>query len=71
MKPQIIIYYYRGGVQRGTGNGYEWRDGYSEAGPAGAILYPWMTARECQADARKRNAVAQFETPKNKVAPKP
>lgn len=63
-----ITYFYRGGVERGTGNGYEWRNGYSESGPAGEILYPWMTARECQQDAKKRGAVAVFIETKTTAA---
>jgi len=59
---QIIIYYYRGDVERGTGCGYAWRPGYSENTPDGAITYPWMTVRECQDDARKRGAIAKFAT---------
>ena len=64
-----IIYFYRGGVERGTGNGYAWRDGYSEAAADGSVTYPWMTARECQVDAHKRGAVAKFENNKQ-VGPK-
>jgi len=56
---KTITYFYRGGVERGTGNGYEWRNGYSET-VEGSILYPWMTRRECQEDARRRGAKAEF-----------
>lgn len=52
-----IVYHYRGGVERGAR--YDWRDGYSEQGEHGP-LYPWMTKRECQAEACKRSARAVF-----------
>jgi hypothetical protein len=58
---QKIVYNYRGLVERGTGGpGYDWREGYSETAPDGGILYPWMTKRECQADARAKDAQAVF-----------
>lgn len=63
-----ITYHYRGGVERGTGSGYRWHDGYSENSPDGSITYPWMTTRECQADARTRNAKAIFEVAPSRVA---
>lgn len=40
-----------------------WRDGYSENGPGGGVLYPWMTYRECQMDAQARGARAVFHHP--------
>jgi len=67
----IITYFYRGGVERGTGTGYEWRNGYSESGPRGEILYPWMITRVWQAEAKKRGAVAKFEDRKPDMNPKP
>lgn len=60
----VVTYVYRGPVERGTGRGYKWTAGYSENGLHGGIQYPWMTRRECQRDARSRNAVARFYTPK-------
>ena len=66
-----ITYFYRGAVERGTGTGYAWRNGFSETTPDGKITYPWMTAKECRADARARGAVARFETPPVKLEPKP
>jgi hypothetical protein len=58
---KVVTYVYRGRVERGVGNGrYADRDGYSETGPGGGVTYPWMTYRECQADARARGAVARF-----------
>ena len=57
----IIVYRYRGQVERGTGKpGYVWRDGYSPDGPDGSATYPWLTYRECQADARAQGARAVF-----------
>lgn len=56
----VVVYTYRGLVERGNGRGYSWRDGYSTTGANGAVSYPWMTYRECQADARSRGAVARF-----------
>ncbi len=64
MKP-IIEYHYRGQVERGTGAGYEWVNGYSSFADQEAkrgILYPWMTRRECQREAKNRGAVAVFIT---------
>ena len=55
-----INYYYRGDVERGTGNGYRWHRGYSENSEDGKPLYPWMTQRECIADAKAKDAQAQF-----------
>lgn len=57
-----IVYHYRGGIERGTGTSYEWRNGYSENNEDGSVTYPWMTVRECQADARARGAKASFST---------
>lgn len=62
MTKTIITYTYRGQVERGTATernprlGYRWYAGYTED-PATA---PWMTYRECQADAKARNASARF-----------
>lgn len=61
MKP-TRTYYYRGQIERGTGRpGYAWRDGYSANSPEGFVLFPWMTKRECQADAKKDGYRAVFE----------
>jgi hypothetical protein len=60
----------RGGVEQGTGSGYAWSNGYSDNSADGSPTYPWMTRRECQADARMRGAVAVFETPAGRL-PKP
>lgn len=64
-----ITYTYRGPVERGNGKpGYDWHDGYSETTDTGAVLYPWMTFRECQQDARKRNACAVFVDERGRTA---
>lgn len=56
---ETITYYYRGQIERGTG--YEWRDGYSANSADGNPLYPWMTQRECQTDARLQGKRAVFQ----------
>lgn len=57
---KFITYHFRGLCERGTGNGYQWRSGFSENTPEGQETFPWMTARECQADAKARGARARF-----------
>lgn len=54
------IYYYRGEIERGAR--YTWKPGYSadSIGDNPRPLYPWMTKRECQADARRDGYVAVF-----------
>lgn len=54
-----IRYVYRGDVERGTGRGYRWHEGYSEDLPGG-VSYPWLTKTEAQADAKSRNGRAVF-----------
>lgn len=51
-----IRYHYRGLV-RGTRSG--WIEGFSE-GERATICYPWMTRRQCQADAKARGGQAAF-----------
>lgn len=59
---KTITYYYRGGVERGNGKpGYDWHDGYSPNNEQGQMTAPWMTYRECQADAKAKGATAKFE----------
>lgn len=53
-----IIYTYRGGVEKGAN--YAWRDGYSATLKGGGVLYPWMTRRECQSDAKRFGCRAVF-----------
>lgn len=56
-----VIFTYRGRVERPDGKGgYSWCNGYSET-VDGSVLYPWMTRRECQAQARKQGRRAVFE----------
>ena len=64
-----LDYTYRGGVERGTGRGYKWHNGYSETSEDGSTLYPWMTARECQADAKARGfkAVLQMDSKRGMI----
>lgn len=54
-----IEYFYRGGVEVGTGNGYRWADGYSP-NAGGNMTAPWMTKRQCQQDAKERGLRAVF-----------
>jgi len=56
-----ITYTYRGSVERGRD--YRWQDGYSETSADGGVLYPWMTRRECQQDAKSKGGKALFYTP--------
>jgi hypothetical protein len=48
-------------VERFYGRSYRWTMGYSERSPGG-VIFPWMTRRECQEDARRRGAKARFRT---------
>ena len=58
---QQIVYHYRGQIEVGTGEpGYRWTNGYSEDSAEGLPTYPWQTSRQCQADAKARNAQATF-----------
>lgn len=58
---KTISYYYRGEVERGTGEpGYRWHRGYSPNSEDGKPTYPWMTQKECIADAKAQGASAQF-----------
>ena len=56
--PGAIFYLERGMIERGPR--YEWRMGYSENGENGAETQPWLTWRECQADAKQRGKRAVF-----------
>lgn len=53
------IYYYRGSIERGPR--YTWRDGYSANSLEGFPLYPWMSYRECQTQAKKDSYKAVFK----------
>lgn len=60
----VIVYHYRGPVERGTGKGYAWRTGYSPNADDGSPTYPWQTRRECQAEARALGCRAVFSNEK-------
>jgi len=56
-----IEYTYRGRIEVGTGEpGYKFRNGFSRTSEDGGILYPWMTYRDCQREARSLGGVAVF-----------
>ena len=56
-----VVYYYRGLTERGTGEpGYRWVEGWSENSAEGKELFPWMTRRECLAEARSNGVKALF-----------
>ena len=59
MKRKDIIYHYRGGIERGIGGSYQWREGYSE-GEGPIVNYPWMTRAECRRDAISQGGKAVF-----------
>ena len=57
-----ITYPYRGSLERySMRSGASWVRGYSETTTEGGILYPWMTKRQCQSEARRRGAKAVFK----------
>jgi hypothetical protein len=61
---KTVTYFYRGKVERGNGKpGYDWHNGYSETAADGSVTYPWLTRRECIADAQSQGAKAQFKYP--------
>lgn len=55
---EVIKYYYRGQIEHGKN--YRWANGFSATNENGNNLYPWMTRRECQQDARKQGKRAVF-----------
>jgi len=69
---KTATYYYRGDIERvrprkrkgskGKIGSYAWHPGYSEDGPSGSLLYPWMTRDEARADAESRGLRAVFVT---------
>lgn len=61
MKRPEIQYHYRGRDERISqfGTRCRWVETYSEQGEHGPV-YPWMSRRECQADAKRRGARAVF-----------
>jgi len=59
-KVKRISYYYRGMIEHGTGCGYRWVEGWSAQSSNNLPLYPWMTKRQCQQDAKRQGARAVF-----------
>jgi len=57
---KFITYFFRGLCERGTGDNYAWRNGFSENSPTGGETFPWMTASECRQDAKNRGCTARF-----------
>ena len=58
----VRIYVRRGLIERGNGKpGYDWHEGYSEKDDSGAVVFPWLTRRECQQEARANGLRAVFE----------
>lgn len=59
---KLIEYIYRGKVERWAPykRSYVWHHGYSQNGENGGALYPWMTKRECEIDAKKQGGRAVF-----------
>ena len=60
MAKQTSIYTYRGQIERRTATRIEWRTGYSAISEDGNVIYPFMTKRECQADAKAQCKRAVF-----------
>ena len=61
-KKELVFFYYRGSIERVSGKPmhYRWFNGYSERAPDGGVLYPWMTKKECMAEARGAGFRAVF-----------
>jgi hypothetical protein len=60
---KVVVYVHRGTVERYRNGRCGIYEAYSETSAQGGTLYPWMTYRECQADARARGVVARFSKP--------
>ena len=74
MTRRRIDYFYRGQIERfrmSDRGRNPWQDGYSENGQNGMALYPWLTYRECQADAKARDGRAVFHRETTAVKPTP
>lgn len=54
-----ILYKYRGAVERGSRR--EMRPAFSPDGESGGVIQPWLTMRECQAQARAEGKRAAFQ----------
>lgn len=57
-KREETVYHYRGLIERGKD--YHWVEGWSATGQSGGILFPWMTKRECQQQAKREGRKAVF-----------
>ena len=57
---KTLVYRYRGVIERDAGGKYVWRNGYSLTTADGGVLYPWMTRRACQAEAKRYGKKAVF-----------
>lgn len=55
-----ISYYYRGQIERGANSNYRWIEGWSAQSDDNLPLYPWITKRECQQEAKQQGARAVF-----------
>lgn len=57
MKKTTVTFIYAGLIERGgPARGYRWCEGWSENG----TMYPWLTKREAQAQARRGGKTAVF-----------
>ena len=72
MKREPTIYTFRGSIERPSTRhrrpSYRLFDGYSATTEDGAVLYPWMTKRECRAEAKADGKRAVFV---QNLAPRP
>ena len=58
---QVMTYYYRGLVERGTRwFGFRWAEGFSANGESGGPLYPWLTKPEARLEAKSQGLRAVF-----------
>ena len=63
-KRTVLVFVLRGMIEVGCPRRgkpfYRWAEGYSEKAE-GAVIFPWMTYRQCQSQARVQGCVAKFE----------
>lgn len=57
-KHPIRYYYFRGLIE--CGKHFNWTNGYSADSENGNVLYPWMTKRQCQREAKSLGLKAVF-----------
>ena len=61
---KAIVYYYRGSLEQVSNRHRNGRAimvaGFSECGINGGAIYPWMSRRACQMDAKRRGSKAVF-----------